>query len=235
MKLAILSPIILAAGIWSAGASVGSAITRFHDFNRYVEVKGLDEEVVKADQATWILEFASSSNDLKQLYNNVALAQNVVSKFLVDQGFQTNEMQKRQVLVTDNESLPYGTPRTPNSPRYTASAGFSITTPHVDFVSEAVQKTGQLVQSEILIRSSNVRYAYTSLNTIKVDMLNKATENARNAALSFAKNSKSRLGTIRMANQGQFSITATDGDDAYDSSGILKKVRVVTTVQYFIQ
>ena len=98
-----------------------------------------------------------------------------------------------------------------------------------------MQKTGELIQSEIIINNSYVHYSYTNLNSIKVDMLNKATENARNAGQAFAKNSRSQLGKIRTANQGQFTITAADGNDAYDSGSILKKVRVVTSVQFFIR
>lgn len=233
-KTNILSPIILALGIIGAGVSLSSAISTFRDFDRYVEVKGLDEEVVKSNQATWQLNFSTSSNDLKQIYANVSKAQNTITQFLVDKGFQANEIQKQQISITDTLSQSYGN-RDKNQPRYTATGGITLVSPNVDLVTQASQKTDELIQSEITVNNSFVRYAYTDLNGIKVDMLTKATENARNAAQSFAKNSHSNLGKIRRASQGQFSISSADGVDSFDNGSIMKKVRVVTSVEFFIR
>ena len=230
-----ISPVILALGILGAGVSLSNAISNFRDFDRYVEVKGLDEEIVKSNQATWQISFTTSNNDLKQIYNSISTAQNAITKFLLDQGFKANEIQKQQITITDNLSTSYGQ-HNPNQPHYTANSGIKLVSGNIDLVSEAAQKTGQLVQSEIVINNSLVRYSYTDLNSIKVDMLNKATENARNAAQAFAKNSRSQLGKIKNANQGQFSISAAEGNDSYDAGGsIMKKVRIVTSVQFFIR
>ncbi len=232
-KHSILSPIILALGILGAGVSVSNAISNFRDFDRYVEVKGLEEKIVKSNLATWQLSFTTSGEDLKQLYTNVSRAQDTIIKFLMKQGFKTEEILKQQITITDNKNQSYNQNNT--QPHYTANAGIVLVSDKVDLVNEATQKTDELVQSEIILNNSFARYSYTNLNSIKVDMLNKATENARNAALSFAKNSHSQLGKIKNANQGQFSIGAADGSDSFDASSIMKKVRVVTSVQFFLK
>lgn len=230
-----ISPIILALGILGAGVSLSNAISNFRDFDRYVEVKGLDEEIVKSDYATWQINFTVSNDDIKQIYDNISTAQNTITKFLLDQGFKANEIQKQQASITDKLTQIYAQ-HTTNQPRYSANAGIIIATNNVDLVSEAAQKTVQLIQSGVIINNNTVRYSYTNINSIKVDMLNKATENARNAAQSFAKNSHSQLGKIKNANQGQFSISPAYGSDSYDAGGsIMKKVRVVTSVQFFIK
>lgn len=79
-----------------------------------------------------------------------------------------------------------------------------------------------------------MRYIYTDLNSIKKDMLDKATLNARDAAQSFAKVAKADLGGIRQAQQGVFSITSASGNSEYDESSVMKKVRVVTSIQFFL-
>lgn len=61
-------------------------------------------------------------------------------------------------------------------------------------------------------------------------MIEEATSNAREAAQKFADDSGSRLGKIRTASQGQFSISDRDANTPY-----IKKVRVVTSVVYYLK
>ncbi|HCG7365564.1 TPA: SIMPL domain-containing protein [Vibrio parahaemolyticus] len=74
-----------------------------------------------------------------------------------------------------------------------------------------------------------IEYSFTKLNDIKPDMIEEATKNAREVAQKFAKDSQSSLGKIKRATQGQFSIYDRDSNTPY-----IKKVRVVSTVQYYL-
>ena len=61
-------------------------------------------------------------------------------------------------------------------------------------------------------------------------MIEEATKNARATAEKFAKDSDSRLGKIKTASQGQFSIEDRDQNTSH-----IKNVRVVTTVEYYLK
>ena len=74
-----------------------------------------------------------------------------------------------------------------------------------------------------------IRYEYTSLNSIKPEMIGEATKNARAAAEQFANDSGSKVGKIRTATQGWFSI-----NDATVGLEQKKNVRVVTTVEFIL-
>ena len=67
-------------------------------------------------------------------------------------------------------------------------------------------------------------------------MIAEATQNARKAADQFAKDSSSKVGDIKSANQGLFTITAKDfsgvENDYNESESIEKKVRVVSTITF---
>ncbi|MGL6154369.1 MAG: hypothetical protein ACRC0W_04470, partial [Cetobacterium sp.] len=76
---------------------------------------------------------------------------------------------------------------------------------------------------------NGVDYLYTGLNSIKPSMIEEATTNAREVAEKFAKDSKSSLGKIKSANQGQFVIENRDQHNPQ-----IKKVRVVSTVEYYL-
>ncbi|MBR4437566.1 MAG: SIMPL domain-containing protein, partial [Bacteroidales bacterium] len=72
-------------------------------------------------------------------------------------------------------------------------------------------------------------YEFTGLNELKPEMIAEATANARQAAQKFAEDSKSKLGKIKTANQGQFSV-----EDLDETTEFVKKVRVVTTIVYYL-
>ena len=66
---------------------------------------------------------------------------------------------------------------------------------------------------------------------MRAEMIAAATKDARNAAVQFAMDSGSKVGSIRNASQGVFQITAP-GQDSDDVRSVRKNVRVVTTVDY---
>lgn len=72
-------------------------------------------------------------------------------------------------------------------------------------------------------------YLFTQLNELKPAMIEEATKNARAVAEKFAQDSKSRLGKIKSAFQGQFTIENRDNSTPY-----IKKIRVVSTVEYYL-
>lgn len=73
------------------------------------------------------------------------------------------------------------------------------------------------------------QYLFTRLNEVKPDMIEEATRNAREVAQKFAADSDSRLGKIRRAAQGQFSISERDANNPH-----IKRIRVVSTVEYYL-
>jgi hypothetical protein len=116
--------------------------------------------------------------------------------------------------------------------RYVAETVVTLRTGKIDAVRSAMARSGELVsQGVALIRSYeyNTQYLFTDLERIKPEMIAEATRDARKAAEQFAKDSESRVGAIRNAQQGLFAV-----DDRDPFSPQIKKVRVVTTIQFFL-
>ncbi len=96
-----------------------------------------------------------------------------------------------------------------------------------------MEQSGKLVKQGIVLANSYGRgteFLFTGLNRIKPAMIAEATKNARKAAEQFAQDSGSKVGSIRKARQGLFTIRNRDMN-----SPDLKIVRVVTTVEYFLK
>ena len=95
---------------------------------------------------------------------------------------------------------------------------------------ELLNRQGELLAKGIAFSNNEISYDYTQLNSIKPEMIAEATKNAREAADRFAADSESRLGKIKNAEQGYFSI-----DDADPSTPYIKRVRVVTNITFYLE
>jgi len=240
----VLLGLILALGMVIGGWVLGAQIKATLLSDRYVTVKGLVERKVKSDLAIWPLIYKEAGDDLSSLYAKTESDKKTVLQFLDQQGIQSSEVELGVVRVVDTQANEYGGPnRAPH--RYIVEQQITVRTPRVDQVAAAAQKTMLLLQKGIVLGGNpgqGLTYKFTGLNSIKPDMITEATRNARAAADRFASDSGSRVGSIRQANQGAFSIMPADqGSDAGEpgygaaDSSMMKTVRVVTSVDYYLE
>lgn len=226
-----LSPqLALALGVAIAGFAISHGITNLKRYDQTVSVRGLDEREVKSTESSWNLSFNVLGNSFEEVRSKVSTNQKAIEEFLLSKGFDANELEKGFVQVTDNAS--YGWKKDQGM-RYQASASVTLSTKKVDAVEKAKDQTKELFDKGILLRDSRVKYYFTDINGIKPDMLKKAAASARDAAQAFARDASVDVGKIKSATQGLFSISAPNSE--YDSeSTLVKKVRVVTQVNYFL-
>ena len=245
---AALAGFLVAIGLVFGGWALGSQIKATRLSDRYVTVKGLVERKVKSDLVIWPLSYKEAGDDLAGLHTKSEADKNVILQFLDQQGIQSSEIELGVVRVVDTQANEYGNgTRAPH--RYIVEQQITVRTNRVDQVAVAAQKTMQLLQKGIALNSTSgpgpgLTYVFTGLNSIKPDMITEATRNARAAADRFASDSGSRVGSIRQANQGVFSILPADevGDAGEGpenlfaaNSSLTKTVRVVTTVEYYLE
>jgi hypothetical protein len=238
--------VLIALGLILGGWVLGSQIKATRLSDRYVTVKGLAERNVKSDLAIWPIGYKEAGDDLSTLYSKSESDKNAILQFLRQQGIQSSEIELGVVHVVDTQANEYGSNgRAPR--RYIVQQEITVRTSRVNDVAAAAQKTVQLLQAGIVLNNNPGReliYKFTGLNAIKPDMITEATRNARSAADRFASDSGSKVGAIRQANQGIFSILAANsgsdtgepgepGIDSADSS-LMKTVRVVSSVEYYL-
>jgi hypothetical protein len=243
MSLGLPLGLGLIIGGWALGAQIKA--TRLSD--RYVTVKGLVERQVKSDLAVWPISYKEAGNDLSSVYEKTETDKRAILQFLDQQGIKPPEIELGVVQVVDTEANEYSSGnRAPY--RYIVEQQVTVRTSRVDQVAAAAQKTMALVQKGIVLNSNpgqGLSYKFTGLNSIKPDMITEATRNGRAAADRFASDSGSKVGSIRQANQGVFSISPADQGGDPDEAGsqgnfgvdnsLMKTVRVVTSVEYYLE
>jgi len=227
----IIEALLLALGMVAGAWVLGQSLLQFKQADRSVEVKGLAEREVPADTAIWPVSFSEVDNDLPRLYQTLQEKNAKIAAFLQASGFTPEEISVSAPSITDRQAQDYGNAQLAERLRYSGKSTLTVYTRQVDRVREAMARLGELGKQGIALSAENyenrTQFLFTGLNTLKPGMIEEATKNARISAEKFAKDSDSRLGKIRRANQGQFSIEDRDASTPH-----IKKVRVVSSVQY---
>ncbi len=219
-------------GLAALGYLLGESAIRYKEYERTVTVKGLSEREFPADIVIWPIQFTEASNDLGALYATLESSANRVREYLVAQGIDASEISVSAPLVTDKSAQNWGDASRAEF-RYTASQTVTVYSGEVERVRQSMGGLVELGKQGIVFNSdpyqNQVQYLFTRLNDVKPGMVEEATTAAREIGRKFAADSDSRLGKIRQASQGQFSIEPRDTNNPH-----IKNVRVVSTVEYYL-
>lgn len=227
MNRTIIGTSIIAAGLALCGLFVELGIHQLANKDRAVTVKGLSTRDVQADHVVWPLSFSISGNNLPAINSELARTQTAIVDFLVQKGFAAEDIQIGSSSVNDNWANYYD--HRPDN-HYTLTASVVISTDDVQLVVANQRCLSELLNKGIILNSTDwaIDYQYNGLNELKPQMIEEATKNARAVAQKFADDARCRLGSIRRANQGQFSV------ESDQNKPWVKHVRVVTTVDYYL-
>lgn len=224
----IISAAIIAVSIVILGFCLKSGIDEFAHNDRQVSVRGLSEREVKADLVTWPISYSVAGNNLQDLYRQVNKYNGTITNFLTSNGIDKDEISINPPDTYNATSNQYRS--SSFNFDYAINCTVTVTTKKVDLVRKLLNRQSELLNEGIAFSNSYINYQFTGLNSIKPEMIAEATRNARAAADKFAEDSDSRIGKIKTANQGQFSI-----EDADSSTPYIKRVRVVSTIVYYLK
>ncbi len=227
-KGTFLAGVAVMIGLICVGLSIPKAVKVLDSAKRNVSVRGLCEKEVPADKVIWPLQYSVAGDDLAALYKKIEENNAAIKAFLKGGGIEDSEISVSAPNISDIFTQEYGGNN--RRFRYVAKSTTTVGTGKVDKVLELMNRQGELIRGGITLESgweARPTFSLESLNDIKPQMIEEATKNARASAQKFADDSGSRLGKIREATQGYFTI-----EDRDSNTPQIKKVRVVTNVNY---
>jgi hypothetical protein len=89
----------------------------------------------------------------------------------------------------------------------------------IDKIEALSREITELLNQGVPFYSKAPRYYYTQLADLKIELISKASEDARIRAEQIAKNSGTKLGELRDARMGVFQITGQNADEDYSWGG----------------
>ena len=226
------SGLFVMIGLVILGLMIPRAVEKYRSYDRTVNVKGLCEREVMADKVIWPVVYRVMANDIQSVYDQTDRNNAEIVGFLKSGGIDASEITVSVPEISDKYATEYGS--NDRAYRYIAKNVVTVCTSDVEKVMELMSRQSELLKKGIVSGGNDwenqVEFKYEGLNGIKPEMIEEATKNAREAAEKFAKDSGSRLGKIRTANQGTFTIENRDSNTPY-----IKRVRVVTSVTYYLK
>lgn len=226
-----LAGLAIMAGLIVMGLCIPSAVKVIGSLQRSVSVRGLCERELPADKVIWPIKYTVAGDDLSVVYSQIESHNASIVSFLKAGGIEDSEISSGTPGISDKFTSDYVSSN--RVYRYLANSTITVCTGKIDIVLSLMKKQKNLVKKGIVLAEdweSRPVFSFEGLNEIKPQMIEEATKNARESAQKFADDSGSRLGKIRNATQGYFTIEDRDSNTPH-----IKKIRVVTNVTYSLK
>lgn len=226
----VFSSLLLALGLVVGGYFTGDGLVRAKMADRFVTMRGLSERNVEADLATWTLAYSASGHDLSAVQAEIQEGAERIRAFFKAAGFPADAVSAEGVGVSQWLDNARGVTNV------TVRQRLQLRTEDVELARKTFERQFELIEQGIALEDgSGITYSFTKLDEIKPAMIAEATKDARRGAQQFAQDSGSQVGNIRNATQGYFSIGPRDGHRGGGQDSPQKKVRVVTTVEFYLR
>ncbi len=217
------------------------AITYYGRAKDTIAVTGLGETTFTSDLIVWSGNISVDSSDKLAGYKQIESNQQKVANYLERNGISTSEVKWSFVNSNKNFNSVYNDQGNYVGSRFVGyhfSQTFTVTSSNVDNVERVSREISSLISQNVDIDSYTPEYYYTKLEDMKLELIEKASRDARLRAENIVKNAKARLGKATSARMGVFQITSSTGDEEYSYGGTFntsskeKKARITVRMEY---
>lgn len=238
---------IIILGICIAAATIVSSVIlsqgalKLMKFTREViSVTGSAQKEIKSDFIVWRCGFVHREADLSMAYKKVKETLQKVKSYLLSKGVNEKEMIVDQIVTSAIYKKTKEGKDTNEIEGYELGQAIETRSNDVEKITTVSRESTELINEGIQFISSAPQYFYTKLDELKIEMLAKATENAKTRAESMAQSTGNKVGFIRSAKMGVFQITPVTSTDVSDwgendTSSLDKKVMAVVSASFAIK
>ncbi|WP_162419142.1 SIMPL domain-containing protein [Cyclobacterium roseum] len=217
-----LTAVIFALAIVSSAIILGNAFWKRSLAQSKISVTGLGETDFISDLIVWDGHFEKQAYSLGEAYTGLEKDRTVVMEYLTSKGIAQEEIVFNAVQSRRNTRADYneeGRFMGDTFLGYILSQNISIESKEVEKVEKIAREITELLNKEIQFYSQAPRYYFTQLADLKIELISKATEDARLRAETIAENSGANLGKLITANMGIFQITGQNSGEDYSWGG----------------
>ncbi len=238
---------IIILGVCIAGATIVASLILSGGFLKIMKfwqhtitVKGSAQEIIKSDYIVWDCTFTRREASLQIAYKELKgdlgnILAYMTSKEVNKNDEHINQIDTKRVYQKDNDGND-----TSVISGYELSQSIEIRSKDIDKIDALAHQSTELIDQGINFESVTPNYFYNNIDALKVELLAKATENAKSRAESIVNSVGNKIGSLQSAKMGVFQITPITstqvsdyGED--DTNSLEKKVMVVVNASFAIE
>lgn len=215
---AIVIALAVVVGLWI----VSNAYKYKFKSTETISVTGLAEKDFTSDLIVWSGSFSRYGYELKSAYASLKQDESAIKSYLNSKGIADSNIVFSAVTTTKNYQRKYdkdGIEISNEFTGYTLTGSVRVESKDINRVEKLSREITELLEKGIELNSNPPEYYYTRLNELKIDLLAKASEDAKTRAETIAKNSGGSLGGIKKATMGVFQITGKNSNEDYSYGG----------------
>ncbi|MCR4807328.1 MAG: SIMPL domain-containing protein [Lachnospiraceae bacterium] len=196
----------------------------------------------EADTIIWRGTYSAWALSSKDAYKKIRKDSDRVMDYLLDNDLTEDEIVFNSVDISRNYKDNYDDNGNfigsePNG--YTLTQSVVITSDNVENVEMISRDISSLLDQGVELTSGSPEYYYSKLDELKLDLIDKASVNARDRIDIIAKNAGANIGKLKNSSLGVFQITAKNSgtgtysyDGAFDSTSRYKTASITVRLEY---
>lgn len=232
----VLPMLVLSVGLVTAGSVAVRGIRTAADT---ITVTGASTERITSDYVDWTVEVRGNGSSQQEAYQALQPQVQRTLDFLKAQKVP-EEAIELGVIQSSSEDVRNRVTGALITTRWTTRQPILIGTKDVNLIHNVSRQIADLVGQGVPLNIRPPAYTFTRLSEKRVDMLAKATADARRRATAIAQQAGSGIGAITQADTGTFQITVPNSTSmssygSYDTRTISKDITAVMGVTFRVQ
>jgi hypothetical protein len=217
-----VTAVIFAVAIVALGFILSNAYKYRFRSAESISVVGLAEVDFTSDLIVWEGSFSRKSLDLKLAYADIKADEQVIRQYLRSKGIPDSAVITSAVNLDKEFSPSYDSRGNMVSNifnGYKLTQQVKIESMDIDRVEKISREVTELIEKGVEFNSFEPLYFYTKLANLKMDLLAKASSDARQRAETIARSVQGNLGNLKKANMGVFQITGKNSNEEFSYGG----------------
>ncbi len=216
-----ITAIVFSIAIVLASIFLGNAYVDRANPDGKISVTGSGSSDFTSDLIVWEGQFSRVNMDLKTAFDQLISDKNAVEAYLISKGIPKDAVIFNSVQTHERRESQYQHGNFVGTVfmGYELSQTVKVESTDVELVESVSREVTELLNKGVQFNSYAPRYYYTKLADLKIEMISKATEDARLRAEKIAENSGGKLGKLKDARMGVFQITGQNSGEDFSWGG----------------
>ncbi len=238
-----VSALIIGISVMVSCVAIAFGLSHFRSESTHViAATGSASVDFESDIIIWRGSFSRTAWTSQEAYTAIKNDADLVKSYLTSNGITEDEIVFNSVDISRTYHDNYddnGNYIGSEADGYELTQSVTVSSSNLDVVEKISRDISSLLDKGVELTSGSPEYYYSDLDALKLDLIDKASKNAKDRIDIIAKNTGADLGKLKNSNLGVFQITAKNSgtssysyDGAFDTDSRYKTASITVKLEY---